>query len=129
MNEPKFKVGYDMESEYEYQGKTYRIRVGAHRINTSADYFGSVVKCVGTVRHNDSRDFHSLPSQEVVDIFSKMNEVHLVGMKWSRDFEEVIYSGKRGVLCEDDHSVYLAEYAQRFSGFDRFRCKTACSSM
>lgn len=115
---PQFKVSYDLESEYTYNGVTYRIRYGAHRLNSAKDYFPEKVKLIGTVTHDANADrtksFHVFPDPEVVDIFSKMFEVPLVGARWTDTFSDLEYQGQRGDLWEDEYSVYLKAYIQRF---------------
>lgn len=115
---PQFKVSYDLESEYTYKGVTYRIRYGAHRGNCSKEYFPEKVKLIGTVTHQASGDaatgFHVFPDPEAVEVFSKMFEVPLVGARWTETFSDLEYQGQRGDLWEDEHSVYLKSYIQRF---------------
>ena len=117
--EPKFKVSYDMESEYTYKGKTYRVRVGAHKSNTRSDYFQTIVKCVGTVMHRDTSGFHEFPDAEVVALFSeRLFGVPIVGAKWSEDFSDVLYQGERAPSHEDAHgSVYMTAYTQKLTDF------------
>lgn len=101
MTEPKFKVSYDCEAEYEYEGKLYRIRTGCHIRNSSKDYLPQVIALIGTVTHRDHNLVHEFPSREVVEVFNKQTiGGKLVGAKWSEDFSKLIYDGERGNLVQ-----------------------------
>ncbi len=118
---PKFVVSYDLEAEYDFQGKRYRIRVGAHRSLTNPEYFPKIVKCIGTVMHHDHREFHTFPDREVVKVFSEMEGFPLVGARWKDDYSDVEYDGERGDLWGDEHTVYLKAHALKFRTIPSFK--------
>jgi len=112
---PRFLVSFDCESEYEYKGEKYRIRVGAHRSITRSDYFPMVVKCVGTVMYRDSRKFHEFPTKEAIEALSEVSMgVNLIGAKWTEDFSDVLYDGPKPEIVEDEHTVWSKPYRERW---------------
>jgi hypothetical protein len=120
IEQPKFVVSFDMKSEYTYQGKTYEIRLGAHRRITRPDYFPMVMKCIGTVMHRDTSttvgSVHTFPEPEIVEMFSKFFEVRLVGARWTPSFSDIEWDSKQPDLYEDEdnETVYVKEYIAKF---------------
>jgi len=113
-DKPRFLVSFDCESEYEFKGRKYRVRVGAHRSITRADYFPKVEACIGTVMHNYD-NFHEFPSKEAIEALSEVSMgVNLVGAKWTEDFSEVLYDGAKPETIEDRGTVWSKPYRERW---------------
>jgi hypothetical protein len=104
MRDKRFVVSYDLEVEYEIDGRNYRVRHGMHNSNTSEDYRPAVRATVGTVMHRDSRRMHEFPPREVVALFPGM-----VGARWREDWA-VEYDGPAPRIFERwDGTWYLVE--------------------
>lgn len=91
----QFKVGFDMESEFEDTAtrRIYRVRVGAHVQNTRSDYLNEVISTIGTVRCRYPH-FHEYPPREIVEeLRTHFGGISLVGMRYTSDYT-VEYNGK-----------------------------------
>lgn len=116
--EPRFKVGYDLEGEYEFEGKVYRVRYGAHRRNTREDYFPTVVKLVGTVTLK--MDSQCFPDPDIVTHFADLMGTPLVGARHNEDFTEVEYDGPAPEIFEEEHTVWHTPYIERMRANEGF---------
>jgi hypothetical protein len=83
----RFRVGFDMSSEYDVTFDDWRtirvkVRIGAHTCNTRSDYIDAVKGTIGTVMLDDRAATRSFPPAIVVEHFAREYGIPLVGARW-----------------------------------------------
>jgi hypothetical protein len=88
IREVRFKVGFDMATEYDVVGENWqttrvKVRIGAHTCNSSGEYMPAVMQTIGTVMVETWGRPHTFPSPEIVAHFRASYGIPLVGARWS----------------------------------------------